>query len=100
MPLQSRDADDIDVARKMWLAGLFLFLPWLWLVSLCRFRKRWADPAAPPQLILYLRRSALGALLYSFALVTWIIVWQVNWSSVPALAALSVWSAPTQWWLT
>ena len=100
MPLVGRDAADVAVARTMWLAGLFLLLPWLWLVSLCYFRRRWADPTAPPLLNLYLRRSALGALLCTAALLIWVVVWQVRWRSTPALAALSVWSAPASWWLT
>ena len=100
MPLVGKDAADILTAKRFFLGGLFLFLPWLWMVSLCHFRRRWGDPTAPKELQLYLRRSALGAALYTAAFIVWVVIWQVNWSTVPSLAALSVWSAPAQWWLS
>ena len=93
------DAADILTAKRMFFGGLFLFLPFLWLVNLCYFRRALFDRDAPPALTRYLRRSALGALLYTLILAAWIISWQVGWSRWPALEALSVWSAPAQWWL-
>lgn len=91
-------AADTLTAKRMWLGGLFLCLPFLWVVNLCYFRARLCDPATPPQLTLYLRRSALGVALYTLALLAWIIAWQVGWRRWPSLAALSVWAPPAAWW--
>ena len=92
------DAADIQTAKRMWQGGLFLCLPFLWIANLCYFRARLLDRASPPQLTLYLRRSALGAILYTAALLVWICYWQLNWKRWPALAALSVWTTPAEWW--
>lgn len=48
-PRLSRAQQELIVVRKLFFGGCFL-LPWLWIVALVFFRKRWNDDAATPQL--------------------------------------------------
>lgn len=91
---------DIDVARRIFFGGL-LALPWLWIVSLWYFRRRWADPAAPPELKAWLTRSAIGAAALTVVFLAWLVTFQLGWRGWGDWARnVLVWQpADGQWWL-
>jgi presenilin enhancer 2 len=91
---KKQEEEEILLAQRYFYAGLFLFLPFLWLVNLGYFFHRWRDPACPAALKAYLRSSALGACIVTTVLVAWIAAFHAN-SSLSAFKALLVWSVET-----
>jgi len=48
-PRQTRDERDVSVARKLFFAGCLL-LPWLWILLLIHYRRRYFERDCPAQL--------------------------------------------------
>ncbi|KAF4086314.1 hypothetical protein AMELA_G00104400 [Ameiurus melas] len=72
--------EKLNLCRKYYLGG-FAFLPFLWLVNVVWFFKEaFVKPAytEQPQIKIYVKRSALGLLLWVAVLTTWITIFQHN----------------------
>ncbi|KAF7657233.1 hypothetical protein LDENG_00029900 [Lucifuga dentata] len=70
--------EKLSLCRKYYLGG-FAFLPFLWLVNVVWFfREAFVKPAYTEQLQIktYVKRSALGLLLWVTVLTTWITIFQ------------------------
>lgn len=79
--------EKLSLCRKYYLGG-FAFLPFLWLVNVVWFfREAFLKPAYTEQLQIkaYVKRSALGLLLWVAVLTTWITIYQhfrAEWGEV------------------
>lgn len=79
--------EKLSLCRKYYLGG-FAFLPFLWLVNVVWFfREAFVKPAYTEQLQIktYVKRSALGVLLWVTVLTTWITIFQhfrAEWGEV------------------
>ncbi|XP_051921529.1 gamma-secretase subunit PEN-2 [Hippocampus zosterae] len=79
--------EKLGLCRKYYLGG-FAFLPFLWLVNVVWFfREAFVKPAYTEQLQIktYVKRSALGLLLWVAVLTTWITIYQhyrAQWGEV------------------
>lgn len=79
--------EKLSLCRKYYLGG-FAFLPFLWLVNVVWFfREAFVKPAYTEQLQIktYVKRSALGLLLWVAVLTTWITIFQhfrAEWGEV------------------
>ncbi|KAF7700242.1 hypothetical protein HF521_003200 [Silurus meridionalis] len=79
--------EKLNLCRKYYLGG-FAFLPFLWLVNVVWFFKEaFVKPAytEQPQIKIYVKRSALGLMLWVAVLTTWITIFQhfrAQWGEV------------------
>ncbi|TSN03401.1 Gamma-secretase subunit PEN-2 [Bagarius yarrelli] len=79
--------EKLNLCRKYYLGG-FAFLPFLWLVNVVWFFKEaFVKPAytEQPQIKIYVKRSALGLILWVAVLTTWITIFQhfrAQWGEV------------------
>ncbi|NP_991139.1 gamma-secretase subunit PEN-2 [Danio rerio] len=79
--------EKLSLCRRYYLGG-FAFLPFLWLVNiLWFFKEAFLKPAytEQPQIKSYVKKSALGLLLWVAVLTTWITVFQhfrAQWGEV------------------
>ena len=68
--------EKIRVCRMYWLLGLAL-LPLVWIVNVVWFFKEAFLKSDPiPEIRMYVIRSALGAVVYMAAIITWIAIYQ------------------------
>lgn len=91
-PIQRRrphdvTADDVDVARKMFIGGCFL-LPWLWLCSAMYFYKKWrfgkdqGGSTLHAELCWYINRYLVGGSVYLLLLIIWNVIFQTSYKSM------------------
>ena len=97
-PPLDKDAADVRVARILFFAGCAL-LPWLWILLMLHFSRRWREPECPPALRMYLRRAALGCAIYTALFVTWVALFQTQWRKWGTFGTtMLIYVPPTTWW--
>ena len=97
-PPLDKDAADVRVARILFFAGCAL-LPWLWILLMLHFSRRWREPECPPALRMYLRRAALGCVIYTALFVTWVALFQTQWRNWGTFGTtMLIYVPPTTWW--
>ncbi|KAK6963457.1 gamma-secretase subunit PEN-2 [Biomphalaria glabrata] len=81
MDLQKlKNEDKLILCRKYYLAGFFL-LPFLWLVNaIWFFKEAFQKPhyAEQSEIRTYVTRSIIGSAIWLAAIITWVIIFQLN----------------------
>jgi len=79
MTRNTSQVSDADVARKMFFGGC-LALPWLWAVNCYYFRQHiFSGPQSNPSIQKWVRKSFIGCIIMTLALMTWVIIFQTGW---------------------
>ena len=74
-------------------------LPWLWILLMLHYSRRWREPDCPPALRMYLRRAALGCVIYTALFVTWVALFQTQWRNWGTFGTtMLIYVPPTTWW--
>jgi len=72
-----------NVSKKMFIGGFFL-LPWLWLMNVLLFFKKYRSPSTPSDIKWYIRNSFIGFCVYSSLFIVWLSVFLTqrnNWGA-------------------
>ena len=85
------EEEDVAIARKMFVCGLFL-LPWIWILNALHFAEKFifSEPSDHRRrLRLWIGLSCGGAALLTSLLIVWNVVFQLNWRAMKSLTVVN-----------
>lgn len=77
---RTQDQDKLDLCRKYYYGG-FALLPFLWFINaVWFFNEAFRQPSYPQQKQIrsYVIRSGIGAVVWTIAIIAWIVTFQLN----------------------
>ncbi|KAA0151414.1 hypothetical protein FNF29_04613 [Cafeteria roenbergensis] len=93
------DRANVKLAQRFFYVGLAC-LPWLWLVNLFYFRSALCSERASPELRTWLKRSAIGAAVFTVIFIAWVVFIQLSWQAIGAQDLLvTTPDTGALWWL-
>jgi Presenilin enhancer-2 subunit of gamma secretase len=99
MATESRIAQEVRISRILFFAGC-CFLPWVWILCLIYFRKRYFEADASTEMKKYLRLSLYGTIISTLVFFAWIISFQYLWPSMGSFGqSILIYVPQQEWWL-